>query len=220
MDKKNLASYIDHTLLKPETAIVDIKKLCDEAIEHGFASVCVNPCYVTSVKEFLKESDVKVCTVVGFPLGATTSEVKAFEAAQAIENGANEIDMVINIGALKEERYDYVESDIKSVAEKCKGKALLKVIIETCVLDDEQKTRACELAKSAGADYVKTSTGFSTSGAKVSDILLMRNTVGRDMGVKASGGIRDLETALKMIEAGASRIGTSASVKIINEMDK
>lgn len=220
MDKKNLASYIDHTLLKPETAIVDIKKLCDEAIEHGFASVCVNPCYVTSVKEFLKESDVKICTVVGFPLGATTSEVKAFEAAQAIENGANEIDMVINIGALKEERYDYVESDIKSVAEKCKGKALLKVIIETCVLDDEQKTRACELAKSAGADYVKTSTGFSTSGAKVSDILLMRNTVGRDMGVKASGGIRDLETALKMIEAGASRIGASASVKIINEMDK
>lgn len=220
MDKKNLASFVDHTVLKPETVKLDIIKLCDEAIEYGFVSVCVNPCNVSSVKEFLKGSDVKVCTVVGFPLGATTSEVKAFEAAQAIENGADEIDMVINIGALKDERYDYVENDIKSVAEKCKGKALLKVIIETCLLNDDQKIMACKLAKSAGADYVKTSTGFSTSGAIVSDIILMKNTVGKDMGVKASGGIRDLDTALKMIEVGASRIGASASVKIINEMDK
>lgn len=220
MDRKNLASYIDHTVLKPETIQEDIKKICDEAIRYGFASVCINPCYVYSVKEYLEGSNVKVCTVIGFPLGATTSEVKAFEAAQAIENGADEIDMVINIGALKDERYDYVENDIKSVAEKCKDKALLKVIIETCLLNDNQKIMACELAKSAGADFVKTSTGFSTSGAEASDIMLMRNTVGKGMGVKASGGIRDLETTLKMIEAGASRIGASASVKIINEVDK
>lgn len=220
MDRKNLASYIDHTVLKPETIQEDIKKICDEAIRYGFASVCINPCYVYSVKEYLEGSNVKVCTVIGFPLGATTSEVKAFEAAQAIENGADEIDMVINIGALKDERYDYVENDIKSVAEKCKDKALLKVIIETCLLNDNQKIMACELAKSAGADFVKTSTGFSTSGAEASDIMLMRNTVGKGMGVKASGGIRDLETTLKMIEAGASRIGASASVKIINEIDK
>lgn len=220
MDRKNLASYIDHTLLKPEATKADIKKICDEAIIYGFASVCINPCYVSSAKEYLGESDVKVCTVIGFPLGATTSEVKAFEAAQAIENGADEIDMVINIGALKDERYDYVENDIKAVAEKCKGKALLKVIIETCLLNDDQKIMACKLAKSAGADFVKTSTGFSTSGAEVSDIILMRNTVGKEMGVKASGGIRNLETTLKMIEAGASRIGASASVKIVSEKDK
>lgn len=220
MDRKNLASYIDHTLLKPEATKADIKKICDEAIIYGFASVCINPCYVSSAKEYLGESDVKVCTVIGFPLGATTSEVKAFEAAQAIENGADEIDMVINIGALKDERYDYVENDIKAVAEKCKGKALLKVIIETCLLNDDQKIMACKLAKSAGADFVKTSTGFSISGAEVSDIILMRNTVGKEMGVKASGGIRNLETTLKMIEAGASRIGASASVKIVSEKDK
>ena len=165
-------------------------------------------------------SDVKVCTVIGFPLGATTSEVKVFEASQAIENGAKEIDMVLNIGALKEGRFDYVEKDIRAVAETCRGKALLKVIIETCLLDDNQKIKACKLAKIAKADFVKTSTGFSNSGAKVADIVLMRDTVGNEMGVKASGGIRDLNTLLKMIEAGASRIGASASVKIINEMDK
>ena len=220
MDRKLLASYIDHTALKPDIVKTDIEKLCDEAIKHGFASVCINPCYVSFAKEYLNGSDVKVCTVIGFPLGATTSEVKVFEASQAIENGAKEIDMVLNIGALKEGRFDYVEKDIRAVAETCRGKALLKVIIETCLLDDNQKIKACKLAKIAKADFVKTSTGFSNSGAKVADIVLMRDTVGNEMGVKASGGIRDLNTLLKMIEAGASRIGASASVKIINEMDK
>lgn len=219
MNKKDLASYIDHTALKPDIVIDDIQKLCDEAIKYSFASVCVNPCYVFIAKEFLKNSDVKVCTVIGFPLGATTTEVKAFESAQAIENGADEIDMVINIGALKEGKYNYVENDIKAVYEVCKGKALLKVIIETCLLDDKQKIEACKLAVSAGADYVKTSTGFSVSGASVSDIELMRTTVGKSVGVKASGGIRDLSAMIKMIEAGATRIGTSSSVKIINEKD-
>lgn len=220
MDRKLLASYIDHTALKPDILKTDIEKLCDEAIKYGFTSVCVNPYYVSFAKECLNGTDVKVCTVIGFPLGATTSEVKAFEASQAIENGAKEIDMVLNIGALKEGRFDYVEKDIRAVAETCRGKALLKVIIETCLLDDNQKIKACKLAKIAKADFVKTSTGFSTSGAKVADIVLMRDTVGNEMGVKASGGIRDIDTLLKMIEAGASRIGASASVKIINELDK
>lgn len=218
MNKSELAGYIDHTLLKPDAKEGDIIKLCREALEYKFASVCVNAYNVKLADSFLHGTEVKVCTVVGFPLGATTKESKAFEAAQAIENGADEIDMVINIGALKSGKLDTVEEDIKAVAEACSGKALLKVIIEACLLTDEEKIIACELSKKAGADYVKTSTGFSGGGAKVEDIVLMRRTVGPGMGVKASGGIRNLESALSMIEAGATRIGASASISIINEL--
>lgn len=218
MNKIDLARYIDHTLLKPDARESDIIKLCREALEYKFASVCVNASNVKLADSFLHGTDVKVCTVVGFPLGATTKETKAFEAAQAIENGASEVDMVINIGALKSGKSDTVEEDIRAVADVCKGKALLKVIIETCLLTDEEKTTACELSKKAGANFVKTSTGFSTSGATAEDITLMRRIVGPEMGVKASGGIRNLETALRMIEAGATRIGASASISIVNEL--
>lgn len=218
MNKIDLARYIDHTILKPDAKESDIIKLCREALEYKFASVCVNASNVKLADSFLHGTDVKVCTVVGFPLGATTKETKAFEAAQAIENGASEVDMVINIGALKSGKLDVVEEDIKAVADVCKGKALLKVIIETCLLTDEEKTTACELSKKAGANFVKTSTGFSTAGATAEDITLMRRIVGPEMGVKASGGIRNLETALKMIEAGATRIGASASISIVNEL--
>ncbi len=219
MNKLVLASYIDHTLLKADALEIDVIKLCREALEYKFTSVCINPAFVKLAYSFLKDTDVKVCTVIGFPLGATTSEVKAFEAETSINNGASEIDMVINIGALKSGKYDIVENDIKSVADKCKGKALLKVIIEACLLTDEEKVKACELSKSAGADFVKTSTGFSTGGATVEDIQLMRKCVGKEMGVKASGGIRDYETTIRMIEAGASRIGASASTKIVDELN-
>lgn len=219
MNKLTLASYIDHTLLRADALELDVIKLCREALEYKFASVCINPAFVKLAYSFLKDTDIKVCTVIGFPLGATISEAKAFETEVSINNGASEIDMVINIGALKSGKYDIVENDIKTVADKCKGKALLKVIIETCLLTDEEKVRACEIAKSAGADFVKTSTGFSTSGATVEDIQLMRKCVGKEMGVKASGGIRDYETTMKMIEAGATRVGASASVKIVNELD-
>jgi deoxyribose-phosphate aldolase len=218
MDKKTLASYIDHTILKADAQPKDVEKLCKEAAEFEFASVCVNAANTKLAADLLKGSVVKVCTVVGFPLGATLPQVKAFEAEEAIKNGAGEIDMVINVGALKAGQLDIVENDIQAVATACKNKALLKVIIETCLLTDEEKITACELAKKAGADFVKTSTGFSTGGATVEDIKLMRNTVGPKMGVKASGGVRDLETSLKMIEAGATRIGASASVNIVNDM--
>lgn len=218
MNKLELAGYIDHTILKPDAKEGDVIKLCREALEYKFASVCVNASNVKLADSFLHGTEVKVCTVVGFPLGATTKETKAFEAAQAIENGADEVDMVINIGALKSGKLDTVEEDIKAVAEVCKKKALLKVIIETCLLTDEEKVTACELSKKAGADYVKTSTGFSAGGATVEDVTLMRRTIGTNMGVKASGGIRNLESTLKMIEAGATRIGASASVSIINEL--
>ncbi len=218
MNKTELARYIDHTILKPDAKEGDVIKLCREALEYKFASVCVNASNVKLTDSFLRGTEVKVCTVVGFPLGATTKETKAFEAAQAIRDGAAEVDMVINIGALKSGKVDAVEEDIKAVADACKGKALLKVIIETCLLTDEEKVIACELSKKAGADYVKTSTGFSTGGATVEDIALMRRTVGPEMGVKASGGIRNLESALKMIEAGATRIGASASISILNEL--
>lgn len=218
MDKKTLASYIDHTILKADAQPKDVEKLCKEAAEFEFASVCVNAANTRQAADLLKGTVVKVCTVVGFPLGATLSQVKAFEAEEAIKNGAGEIDMVINVGALKAGQLDIVENDIKAVATACKDKALLKVIIETCLLTDEEKITACELAKKAGADFVKTSTGFSTGGATVEDIMLMRKTVGPRMGVKASGGVRDLETSLKMIEAGATRIGASASVNIVNDM--
>jgi deoxyribose-phosphate aldolase len=218
MDKKTLASYIDHTILKADAKVLDIEKLCKEAAEYKFASVCVNAANVKQAAELLNGTVVKVCTVVGFPLGATLSQVKAFEAEEAIKNGAQEVDMVINVGALKSGQFDIVEQDIKAVATVCKNKALLKVIIETCLLTDEEKVAVCLLAKKAEADFVKTSTGFSTGGATVEDIKLMRKTVGADMGVKASGAVRDLETALKMIEAGATRIGASASVNIVNDM--
>ncbi len=211
----NLAKYIDHTILKPETTEAQVKAICAEAREHSFFSVCVNPCNVSLVKEELKGTDVKVCSVISFPLGANIPEVKAFEATKAIEDGADEIDMVINIGALKDGKYDYVREDINAVVEACKGKALLKVIIEACLLTDEEKVKACELSKEAGADYVKTSTGFSTGGATAEDIALMRKTVGPELGVKASGGVRDFEGAKKMIDAGASRIGASSSVAIV-----
>ncbi|KYH35645.1 deoxyribose-phosphate aldolase 2 [Clostridium tepidiprofundi DSM 19306] len=215
MKKQDLARMIDHTVLKADTTEDKIRQICSEAKEYGFASVCINPGYVSLCSELLKDSDVKVCTVIGFPLGATTSEVKAFETENAIKNGADEVDMVINIGKLKDKDYDYVLNDIKAVVNAAKGKALTKVIIETCLLNEEEKIKACELSKQAGADYVKTSTGFSTAGAKAEDIKLMRETVGEKMGVKASGGVRTYDDAVKMIENGATRIGASASIAIV-----
>ncbi|MEK5643650.1 deoxyribose-phosphate aldolase [Paenibacillus rhizosphaerae] len=211
----NLAGMIDHTLLKADATRAEISKLIDEAKKYEFASVCVNPTWVKFAAEQLKDSKVKVCTVIGFPLGATTSAVKAFEAKDAIAGGATEVDMVINIGALKDGEDDFVEADIKAVVDAAAGKALVKVIIETCLLTDEEKERASRLAVKAGADFVKTSTGFSTGGATPEDVRLMRQTVGPNIGVKASGGVRSLEDMNKMIEAGASRIGASSGVKIM-----
>jgi len=213
----SIASKIDHTLLKPEATSHMIDNLCKEAIEFGFAAVCVNPYYVKRAKSLLKGSYIKVATVVGFPLGANTKEVKAFEARKAVEDGADEIDMVINIGALKNKDYEYVRDDIRAVVEAVKGKAIVKVIIETCLLEEDEKIKACQLSREAGADYVKTSTGFSTGGATVEDVKLIKKTIGDSMKIKASGGIRDFETAKAMIEAGASRIGASSSVKIVKE---
>ncbi|WIV18725.1 deoxyribose-phosphate aldolase [Paenibacillus polygoni] len=215
MTQTAIAPLIDHTLLKADARREDIIKLAEEAKTYGFASVCVNPGFVSTVYEVLKDTpQVKVCTVIGFPLGANTPEVKAFETKDAIANGATEVDMVINISALKDGNDDYVAADIKAVVDAAKGKALTKVIIETCLLTEEEKVRACKLAVQAGADFVKTSTGFSTGGATKEDIALMRKTVGPDVGVKASGGVRSAEDALVMIEAGASRIGTSGGVAI------
>lgn len=214
---KELAQYIDHTALKADTTKEQIITLCEEAKTHHFYSVCVNPTWVKTAAERLKGSDVDVCTVIGFPLGASTSEVKALETEDAINKGATEVDMVINIGALKDKATDYVEEDIRAVVEAAKNKALVKVIIETSLLTDEEKVTACELAVKAGADYVKTSTGFSTGGATVADIKLMRKTVGPDLGVKASGGVRDRQGALDMIEAGATRIGASSGIQIVND---
>ncbi|UKU91243.1 deoxyribose-phosphate aldolase [Enterococcus faecalis] len=211
-----LNRMIDHTILKPEATEAAVQKIIDEAKEYNFFSVCINPCWVAFASEQLADTDVAVCTVIGFPLGANTPEVKAYEAADAIKNGANEVDMVINIGALKSQQYDYVRQDIQGVVDAAKGKALVKVIIETALLTDEEKVKACELAKEAGADFVKTSTGFSTGGAKVADIRLMRETVGPDMGVKASGGVHNAEEALAMIEVGATRIGASTGVAIVS----
>ncbi|EKB7627722.1 deoxyribose-phosphate aldolase [Enterococcus faecalis] len=211
-----LNRMIDHTILKPEATEAAVQKIIDEAKEYNFFSVCINPCWVAFASEQLADADVAVCTVIGFPLGANTPEVKAYEAADAIKNGANEVDMVINIGALKSQQYDHVRQDIQGVVDAAKGKALVKVIIETALLTDEEKVKACELAKEAGADFVKTSTGFSTGGAKVADIRLMRETVGPDMGVKASGGVHNAEEALAMIEAGATRIGASTGVAIVS----
>ncbi|MFL0164189.1 deoxyribose-phosphate aldolase [Candidatus Clostridium helianthi] len=213
----NIAKYIDHTILKPEATVEDVKKLCKEAKEYNFASVCVNGCYAKLVSTELMGTDVKTCVVVGFPLGAMTKEAKAFETNQAIENGATEIDMVINVGALKDKNYSLLKEDIEAVVNAAQGKALVKVIIETCLLTDEEKVKACEIAKEAKADFVKTSTGFSSGGATKEDIALMRKTVGPDLGVKASGGVRDFKAAMEMINAGASRIGASASISIVSE---
>ncbi|ATZ03389.1 deoxyribose-phosphate aldolase [Streptococcus suis] len=210
-----LNKYIDHTILKPETTQEQVEKILAEAKEYDFASVCVNPTWVALAAESLKDSDVKVCTVTGFPLGANTPAVKAFETKDAISNGADEIDMVINIGALKTGNYDLVLEDIKAVV-AASGDKLVKVIIEACLLTDDEKVKACQLSQEAGADYVKTSTGFSTGGATVADVALMRKTVGPDMGVKASGGARSYEDAIAFIEAGASRIGASSGVAIMN----
>lgn len=212
----DFAHMIDHTLLKPNATQEEIGKLCEEAKKYGFASVCVNPAYVPLAAKLLKGSRVKVCTVIGFPLGSTTPTVKAIEARDAIANGADEIDMVINIGALKSGNYSLVLDDIKAVREATRGK-VLKVIIETAYLTREEKIKACELSKQAGADFVKTSTGFGPHGATVDDVKLMREVVGPDMGVKASGGIRDYKTACEMIKAGATRLGTSASVAIVTK---
>jgi len=206
-----LNKLIDHTNLKAEATSEDIKKLVDEAVEHEFFSVCVNSSFVKFINDYNK--DVKIATVVGFPLGAMSTRAKAYETKCAIEDGASEIDMVIEVGRLKEKDYDYVLNDIKAVKEAC-GDNILKVIIETCLLTEEEIVKACELAVEAGADFVKTSTGFSTGGAKASDIALMRKTVGPDIGVKASGGIHTKEEALEMVEAGASRIGASKSIEI------
>lgn len=210
--------YIDHTLLAADATKDKIKKLCDEAKEYNFASVCVNSCWVKYCAEELKDSPVNVCTVVGFPLGAMVTRAKAYEAKCAVEDGADEVDMVINIGALHDRDYALIEDDIKEVKKAC-GDKLLKVIIEACLLSDEEKVKACELAAAAGADYVKTSTGFSKSGATVEDVALMRKTVGDKLGVKAAGGIRDSETAKAMIAAGASRLGCSAGIAIMKGMN-
>ena len=215
-----LAQMIDHTLLKPEATPGQIDRLCAEARQYGFASVCVNPVHVARCAEALRGSAVKVCTVIGFPLGANTSAVKAFEAVKAIQDGAIELDMVINIGALKAGELAQVRQDIRQVVEAVSASAaLVKVIIEACLLTDEEKVTACQLAKQAGADYVKTSTGFSTGGATPEDVTLMRRTVGPEIGVKAAGGVRTLADAQRMIEAGASRLGVSAGVKILLEME-
>lgn len=204
----NYNKYIDNTLLKADATLEEIKALCEESKEYDFKSVCINPAFIPNAKEFLKGSDVLICTVIGFPLGSMTTESKVFETKDAIEKGADEIDMVINVSALKDHNDKYVFEEIKRIKEAC-GEHTLKVIIECCLLTDEEKVRACKLSKEAGADFVKTSTGFSKWGAKVEDVKLMRETVGPKMGVKAAGGVRTHEEMLEMIKVGATRIGTS-----------
>lgn len=216
-----LAGFIDHTVLKPDAPLSDIEKLCREAAEFNFAAVCIAPCYVEKAVEMLNGTKVKVCTVAGFPLGNATTAAKVFEAHDAVIKGAREVDMVINIGALKNRDYKYLLADIGQVVRAAKeayARAVVKVIIETCFLDEEEKVQACMLAMEAGAHFVKTSTGFGSVGATVEDVRLMRRVVGDTMGVKAAGGIRTREQALAMIEAGASRIGTSGGVQIVKEI--
>lgn len=215
MDPASLAKYIDHTLLKPEASVEDIKKVCDEAKKYHFASVCVNPSYIRYVAEQLSGSDVTPCCVIGFPFGTQTPEAKRFEAQDAVTNGAREVDMVINVGAIKSRDWHLVKRDIEGVVEATRGRAAVKVILETCLLTDEEKVKACTVSKLAGAAFVKTSTGYSKGGATVEDVQLMRATVGPEMGVKASGGIRTYEDAVAMIKAGANRLGASAGIKII-----
>lgn len=218
MSPEELAAYFDHTLLKPEATAEQIKRLCQEALEYGFFGVCVNPCYVSLAREYTAGSEVRVCTVVGFPLGATLPEVKAYEAEQAIARGAEEVDMVMNIGALKGKDFRLVREDIAAVVQAAHDHSVaVKVILEMALLEEAEKVKACELALEAGADFVKTSTGFGPGGATVEDVRLMRRVVGNRMGVKAAGGIATLDQALAMLEAGASRIGASRSVKIMQE---
>jgi deoxyribose-phosphate aldolase len=216
LTSSQIAKYIDHTLLKQEASVQQITKLCEEAAKYKFASVCVNATNVALCAKLLKGSGVKVCSVVGFPLGATLSSVKAFEAEQVIADGASEIDMVLNVGAMKSGNFALVKDDVAAVVKASHAKnAIVKVIIETCLLTDEEKVKACQLCKDAGADFVKTSTGFNTGGATLEDVALMRKTVGPDMGVKAAGGVRSHDDVVAMINAGATRIGTSGGVKII-----
>lgn len=212
-----LAKYIDHTLLKPEASKADIDRILSEAKQYKFASVCVNPHWVSYCAEQLREYSVKVCTVIGFPLGATTTATKVFEAEQAIKNGATEIDLVLNIGELKAKNETFVKEEIEQIVQATKGKAITKVIIETALLTDDEKKLACKLAKEARADFVKTSTGFSGGGATVHDVRLMKETVGEQMGVKASGGIRNRKTVQDMLHHGATRIGASSGVSIVTE---
>jgi len=214
-NSNNIGAMIDHTILKAEATIDQVEKLCKEAIEYKFASVCVNSCYAAKVSEMLRGSGVKTCCVVGFPLGAMSIRAKAIETKDVIDSGATEVDMVINVGALKSGDWDYVKRDIEAVVNEARGRALVKVIIEACLLTEEEKVKVCTISKMAGADFVKTSTGFSTGGATVEDISLMRLVVGPNMGVKASGGIKDYKTAMAMINAGASRIGTSSGIAIV-----
>ena len=209
-----LNKYIDHTILKATASSSDVQKLCEEAIEHEFYSVCVNGCYVVDAKQLLQGTDVKVAAVVGFPLGAMTTAAKVFEAKEAVENGASEIDMVINVAKLKDGEFEYVENEIRQIKEAI-GHNVLKVIIETCYLTDEEKVKACELSLVAKADFVKTSTGFGTGGATYEDVKLMKSVVGDNAKVKASGGVRDKETAQKYVELGAERLGTSSGIDIV-----
>lgn len=215
---EKLSSYIDHTLLKPDSRKADFIQLCEEAKTYHFFSVCVNPHWVPSCCQWLAGSDVKVCTVVGFPLGANHSATKAFEADWAIKNGAREIDMVINISALKDKDYSIVENDIKAVAKACQGNTL-KVIIETCLLTDDEKTAACKIIETAGAQFVKTSTGFSNAGAQLNDIVLFKKNLSQHMQIKASGGIKNKAQALEFIAAGANRLGTSSGVSLVQGME-
>lgn len=213
----NYSKYIDHTLLKANATDEQIKKLCEEAREYDFASVCVNPGYVSLCKKLLEGTSVKVCTVIGFPLGATSTESKVFETKQAVKDGAEEIDMVINVSRLHENDDEYVLNEIKKIRKACKGQ-ILKVIIETCLLTDEEKVRVCKLSRKAKADFVKTSTGFSTGGATAHDVKLMKKAAGKKVQVKASGGVRDSKAFLEMIKAGATRVGASSGVQIIEEL--
>lgn len=212
----NYNKMIDHTVLKADTPLETVKRICDEAMEYGFASVCINPCHVAYCADYLKDSDVNVCTVIGFPLGANTSAVKAFETKDAIANGADEIDMVMNIGALKDKNYDLVRNDVKAVVEAANG-TLVKVILETCLLTEDEIKKACELCVEAKADYVKTSTGFSTRGATIEDVQIMKAAVQGKAKVKAAGGVRTHEDMVKIIEAGADRIGTSAGCSLVEK---
>lgn len=212
----NYNKMIDHTVLKADTPLETVKRICDEAMEYGFASVCINPCHVAYCADYLKDSDVNICTVIGFPLGANTSAVKAFETKDAIANGADEIDMVMNIGALKDKNYDLVRDDVKAVVEAANG-TLVKVILETCLLTEDEIKKACELCVEAKADYVKTSTGFSTRGATIEDVRIMKEAVHGKAKVKAAGGVRTPEDMVKIVAAGADRIGTSAGCSLVKK---
>lgn len=218
MNRKEMAAMMDHSLLKATATTEDIKRICQEAMDEGMASVCVNPVYVKRAHQCLKDSPVRICTVIGFPLGANTTSVKAYETRDAVKNGADEVDMVLNIGFVKDGRMDDVENDIREVVRAARGKTV-KVILETCYLTDAQIIQACGAAARAGADFVKTSTGFGTDGAKAADVLLMKMSIPEHMKVKASGGIRTLDEALPMIDAGADRLGVSASLNILAEIE-